>query len=117
VIEISLVYLLNRVGYRIAEFFRHWYWNSFFIAGNWLVGRLERLDRFFALRITLKYLFQPLYQDYSLIGYIWGFIFRLLRILVGGLVYASLLSVFLVLYLIWLAAPIFIIYKIFTNAS
>lgn len=115
--EISLVYLLNRAGYRVAEFFRHWYWSSFFIASGWMVRLLERLDRFFALRITFKYLFRPLYQDYSLIGYVWGFIFRSLRVLTGGIIYAALILLFLALYLIWLAAPFFIIYKIFLNSA
>lgn len=113
--EISVLYLLRHAAYRIREFFRHWYWNSFFIAGNWLVKLLQRLDRFFALRITVKYLFQPLYQDYSLIGYAWGFVFRSLRILAGSLVYAGLFAVFSALYLVWLAAPIFIIYRIFSS--
>ncbi len=113
--EISLIYLLRRAGYRILEFFRHWYLDGFLLAGGWTLSVLERLDRIFAVRINFNNLFKPLYQDYTFIGHIWGFIFRSARVAIGGLIYLFLALAAIGLYLAWAAAPIYIIFKIFSN--
>lgn len=115
--EISLVYLLRYASYRILEFFRHWYVNGFLRAGDWTVGVLERLDRFFAVRINLKNIFKPLYQDYSFIGYIWGFLFRSARVLVGGFIYGLIIFIAISFYAAWAAFPVYIIVKIFPHGS
>ncbi|MEK7593393.1 MAG: hypothetical protein AAB464_01620 [Patescibacteria group bacterium] len=107
-----IVYLFNRFFYRLKEFFRHWYVKSFFIYTDFVVSFLERLDRVFAFKITLRFLFQPLYGDYSVLGYILGFIFRISRLAVGGLVHLAVIAIAVVLYLIWLATPIYIVYRI-----
>jgi hypothetical protein len=109
-----IVYLLNHLMRRIKEFFRHWYINSFFAYGQFVFSFLERLDRFFAFKITWRHLFQPLYQDRTILGFILGFIFRLQRLLVAGLVYLVFIAVAAGFYLAWLASPIFLIYKIAT---
>jgi len=85
---------------------------SYYFIGRYLVSFLERLDRTLAFRITLKYLFHPLYQDYTVIGYILGFIFRSFRLVAGGLVYAAIILAAAALYLVWLLVPVFIIYRI-----
>jgi hypothetical protein len=113
--EVSLVYLLTHLGRRILDFFRHWYIDGFFKAMHWLLNFFERLDRIFALRITLKNLFQPLYRDYTLIGYLWGFVFRIIRIIVGLVVYLFVLLASLALFLIWTTIPIYVIYQIIIN--
>ncbi|MDP3947111.1 MAG: hypothetical protein Q8Q41_00250 [bacterium] len=108
----ALVYIGWRTLHRFAEFFRHWYVVSFYLIGRYLISFLERLDRTLAFRITLKYLFQPLYQDYTVIGYILGFIFRSFRLVVGGAIYAVVILVALGLYLAWLLIPVYIISRI-----
>ena len=109
----SLFYLVNQLIYRIIEFFKHWYIHSFYILGNFVISLLVKLDRVFAVKISIRYLFHPLYQDYTLIGYILGFIFRLIRIFAGSLVYFLILIIAGAGYLVWLLIPIFLIYKIF----
>lgn len=111
--NLAAVYLIQRFFYRIFEFLRHWYWKSLFIYSHAVITFLERLDKFFALKVTLRHLFQPLYKDYSLIGYILGFLFRVSRIIFSGFVYLLIILSAIFVYLIWLAAPVFIIYKIF----
>lgn len=106
------VYLFNRFIYRIKEFFRHWYIKSFFVYSHFVVSQLEKLDRFLAFKITLRCLFKPLYQDYSFLGHILGFIFRVARLIFGGIVYAIVFALAVALYVIWLATPIYIVYKI-----
>ena len=73
---------------------------------------LEELDRVFALQVNLRYIFHPLYQDRTVIGYILGFIFRSLRIVVGFVIYVIVAIFFVALYLVWLAIPLYIIYQI-----
>jgi hypothetical protein len=107
-----LVYLGSRFFYRIGEFLRHWYKDGFFFFSRRLINFLERLDRYFALKVTLRYLFQPLYQNYTFIGYVLGFIFRGIRVGLAGFIYFLIILVWLVFYLFWAFIPIFILLKI-----
>lgn len=107
-----IFYLANRLYFRIRMFLKHWYKDgskNFFHA---LVNFLEHLDRFFAIEITFKHIFEPLYQDRSFIGHIMGFLFRTARIILAAIVYSTVVLVFAVLYLAWLAVPLFIVFKI-----
>ena len=87
------VYLVNSFFYRLADFFRHWYAGGFFFFSHQLINFLERLDRFFALKINLRHLFRPLYQQYTFIGYVLGFIFRGIRIIVAGFIYGLVILI------------------------
>lgn len=113
--DISLLYITTHLGRRISDFFRHWYVDGFFRAMDWALSGLERLDKRFAVRITAKNWFQPLYQDYTIIGYVWGFIFRTVRIFVGLSVYLAFVIFAASLFSAWAALPVFVIYQIFTN--
>jgi len=109
----ELIYILNRFFCQITDFFKHWYIDGSYFFGQTLVSSLEDLDRFFAFKITLRHLFQPLYQDRTFIGYTLGFFFRALRIFLGFIVYAVIISLGIIIYLGWLAIPLFILYQIF----
>lgn len=113
--NISLVYLLTHLGRRVLDFFRHWYFYGFLKATHWSYNVLERLDRIFALRITVKNWLQPLYQDYSAIGYLLGFIFRTARIFTALAVYGFFMVAALGLFLLWAVIPPYVIYQIFSN--
>ncbi|MEK7634321.1 MAG: hypothetical protein AAB396_00330 [Patescibacteria group bacterium] len=108
-----ITYLLNRFIFRIKEFIRHWYIKSFFVYSQFIVSILEKLDRYFALKITWRHIFEPLYQDRTILGYLLGFIFRFWRLAIGGLFYSLIILAAAGLYLVWLLIPFFIIYKIF----
>lgn len=105
----SLTYLIGRFAYRILDFFHHWYTDASKFFFYKLVSFLEYLDQSLALRMTLRYFFQPLYKDYTFIGRILGIIFRTCRILISVIVYAFALLIFLTAYVLWLAAPIILI--------
>ncbi len=107
-----LVFLIDRFVFRISNFLRHWYVISFQIYANYIISILEQMDRFFALKISYKYLFSPLYGDRSILGYFFGFIFRLARIFSGGVFYVIFTAAAAALFLVWAAVPLFIIYKI-----
>ncbi len=110
--DIFLIYLFDRFIYRISHFIRHWYPDSFFAYSRFVIARLEDLDQTFALKVTLRNLFQPLYQERNPIGYILGFIFRFLRLLIGGVVYGTIIIFAAVLFLMWAAIPAYILLKI-----
>ncbi|MEK7478632.1 MAG: hypothetical protein AAB626_01750 [Patescibacteria group bacterium] len=111
----SVVYILNRYLFRIYYFLYHWYVRGFRKFLNWAINYLEKLDYKFALRINLKNIFQPLFQDYSVIGHILGFISRFTRIVVASIIYAAFIVFCAVLFLVWALIPIFAIYQIITN--
>ncbi|MDI6717938.1 MAG: hypothetical protein QMD86_02785 [Patescibacteria group bacterium] len=106
-----VIFILNRFIFRILEFIWHWYVGTAKVYGHFVISVLERLDRFFALKITFRNIFQPLYQDKSVLGYILGFILRLARITTGGIVYCVLIALFFAAYLFWAAIPLIIILK------
>lgn len=106
----SVVYLIQRFFYRIYKFFYDWYVGGFLAIGGAAVVVFEGLDQTVAFEITLRHLFEPLYQDRTILGYILGFIFRFFRVLVGGVLYASLFLLTLAIYLAWAVIPIYLIF-------
>lgn len=107
-----MTYLIQRFFYRLFDFFHHWYVDGSRNFFHYFISSLERLDRNFAIRVTLKYFFQPLYKDYSIVGRILGVVFRSGRIIAAFLTYLVFSFLFLVVYLIWLLIPAFIILKV-----
>lgn len=110
--DIFLVYLFDRFIYRISHFIRHWYVDSFMAYGRFVVARLEDMDQTIALKITWRNIFQPLYQEHNVIGYALGFIFRSIRLVIGGTLYAVVLAVAAVVFLVWAGIPVYILLKI-----
>jgi hypothetical protein len=114
-INVSVFYVLERFAFRIYYFLYHWYIRGFRKVANWTLNYLERLDYKFALKINLRNIFQPLYQDYSFIGRIMGFVLRSLRILIATIIYTVVVIISAVIFLAWAAIPIFAIYQIIIN--
>lgn len=111
----SLVYLLNRLWLRVFEFLRHWYINGFLKTMYLTYDLLEYFDQFFALKITVRKWLEPIYQDYTFIGHILGFTLRTARIFVALVFYIVLLALIAVLFILWAAFPLFVIYQIIVN--
>lgn len=111
----ALGYLLHRFLYRFFDFFHHWYVDGSRTIANRFIGTLEEIDQTLAVAITLKYFFEPLYKDYSVIGRILGLVFRTVRILIGVVVYSGITLIFLGFYLVWTATPATIIFLIIKN--
>lgn len=103
------LYLVERFLYRIVDFFHHWYIGAsrYFLRG--LFSFLTQLDSTFAVHITVRHFFEPLYKDYSPIGRIVGIIFRSGRVLIGSVIYIVLTAIFLAAYVAWLLVPILIL--------
>ncbi|OGY98781.1 MAG: hypothetical protein A2855_00670 [Candidatus Liptonbacteria bacterium RIFCSPHIGHO2_01_FULL_57_28] len=104
------LYLLNRLFFRISDFFHHWYIDGSRAILHRCTSVFESLDQTFALRITLRYFWKPLYGDYSIVGRIFGVIFRSGRILIGSVIYLALGAIMLAFYLLWLILPFAILF-------
>jgi len=102
----SLAYLANRFLYRIVAFLRHWYVDGFLWVSSKALGILEALDRRLALKITLRYFFKPLYQDYTPVGYLLGVFFRFWRIIFASIIYAIILVIGIAVYITWGLVPL-----------
>lgn len=101
----ALVYVFYRLLYRVWDFFHHWYFDSSRKFAHYFLSLLEQIDQVLAIRVTLKYFFQPLYKDYSILGRLLGVIFRSGRILIGLVIYIFIMLIYLAVYLAWLAIP------------
>jgi hypothetical protein len=108
------IYLAERFLYRIKTFLEHWYIVSFKKYSDFVLNFLSRIDYYLAWKITLKYLFQPLYKDYSVLGYILGFTFRSLRLVGASVIYVILFFLIAGLYFFWLLVPPLLIYLMFS---
>ena len=106
-----IFYIFDSFFRQIFDFFRCWYKNGFLRLSHITVSVLNSLDQYFAVKVSFKNLFQPLYQDRSAIGYTLGFIFRLIRIVLGAIIYLAVILVFAAAYLIWAAFPIYIVLR------
>ncbi len=105
----ALTYLIERAGYRMIDFFHHWYVDGSRRMLHSFMSLFERLDAVFALRITITHFFEPLYKDYTVVGRIVGVVFRSLRIVLALAVYAATAAILAAIYLAWIATPAFIV--------
>jgi len=97
----------------IERFLSHWYILVFYSYWNNVARFMAILDRYFSFKVTLLNLFNPLYQDYTFLGYMLGIFFRVIRLMVGGVVYVVVLSIVFALYLVWVSIPLILVIKVF----
>src|SRR6185436_3340892 len=107
--DFAPIYLVRRFFYRFFDFFTHWYVDGSRAFGRTFIETLANIDQIIALKITLRYFFQPLYKDYTIMGRILGVIFRTLRILLGIIIYPIIIAAVLAVYLVWVAIPVLIL--------
>jgi hypothetical protein len=86
---------------------------SFLLYTDKVNSYFHKLDRTFAWKITFQNLFQPLYKDYTIVGYVLGFTFRLARLFVASLVYGGVFVVALGAYLVWVLLPPYFVIRLF----
>ncbi len=109
------IYLVKTLYFRVVMFFRRWYVNGFFTALNMLRRVLRSLERKMALRANLHFLFKPLYQEYNIVGYVMGFLYRSVKLVVGAVVYGIIIVCAAVLFVAWACIPAYGIYRIITG--
>ena len=110
--DFSVVYLGHRLLYHFSNFFHHWYVDGSRVIGRHFMATLTAADQSFAVGITVRHFFEPLYKDYSVIGRILGIVFRTVRVAIGTAFYLILASAFAVIYIIWIAIPAVILFYV-----
>ncbi len=110
---LALRYLVSRFFYRIWEFFVHWYAHGFLFFWEKTFALFASIDQVVALRITLRYFFEPLYRDYTTLGRVLGVIFRSGRVVVGAVAYTTLGMIAIALYIVWAFIPPYILLHVF----
>jgi hypothetical protein len=105
------VFIVQSFFLRLFLFFKHWYLNGFFFSVKKTIAVLAFFDSFFAVKITALNIFQPLFQDYTLLGRLIGFPLRIILLLLGLSLYLVIISFSALLFLIWSSIPVLIILK------
>jgi len=86
-----------------------WYRDSLLWFKRFFKNLLIFLDNKLAVSLMLKMLFIPLFHDASLLGRVLSFIFRVVRVIVGGLIIILTVVSMIFWWLVWLALPIILI--------
>jgi hypothetical protein len=91
---------------------------DWFVALPWwfsqvMVRVLRRIDNEFALMVTVRNLFTPLYGDKTVFAYVVGTPLRLGRIVISLFIYSCIVCVFAGLIIMWWAIPALIIKHIY----
>lgn len=86
-----------------------WYRDSLVWFKRFFQNLLIFLDNKLAVSLMLQMLFIPLFHDASLLGRVLSFIFRVVRVVVGGLIIILTVVSMIFWFLVWLALPIILI--------
>jgi hypothetical protein len=104
-------YIAEQAAEWVISFFRHWYAGGFRSFIKAFIKLISVLDRSLAFRVNIKSLFKPMYQDRSAMGYVMGFIFRSIRIIVAFILYVFFGAVFAAAYVAWAFIPPYLFVK------
>ena len=107
--DFAFIYLIQRFFYRFFGFFRNWYVDGSRFIGHAFISVLTEMDKSFAVEITLRHFFEPLYKDYSIVGRVLGIIFRSIRVIIGSVIYFLVAIAFLFFFLLWISIPVILI--------
>ena len=113
--DFSVIYLARRFLYRFVDFFHHWYVDGSRAIWRHFMTSITAADQSFAVAITLRHFFEPLYKDYSPVGRIMGVVFRTFRVIIGGAAYLVISLIYALVYLAWLSIPAIIIFYVAKN--
>jgi hypothetical protein len=67
------------------------------------------LDKFFGLKANLRNLTQPLFRDFSIVGYAIAFSYRLIKVFTSGIIYLFVALLYLIFLILWIFLPIFLL--------
>ena len=106
------IYLIKTCIFRIWMFIWRWYVRGFLAVYGFWLGVIRATERRLAIRINVRFLFQPLYQERNITGYTFGFLYRLFKIILGGLWYGTTACIAILVYGVWAAIPMVVLYNI-----
>ena len=108
----AIWYFVRSLAFSIVFFLKHWYLDGFFAVARNVGLLLRALEKNLALKINLYFIFEPLYQERNIYGYGIGFLYRSMKLLFGGLVYAVIVLCGVAVYALWALVPLYSIYRI-----
>ena len=104
-----IVYLLKNALFVFTSFFRRWYVGGFsFIYGHTLKF-IHALEHKFAVRANMYFWLRPMYQDRTIVGYVFGFLFRTIKIIIGIILYGFFIICGVFIYIAWVLVPVILI--------
>jgi len=109
-LEFAPIYIVVRFVYRVFDFFHHWYVDGTRAFLRFAMRALQNLNRTFAIFVTLKHFFEPLYKDYSIPGRVWGVVFRAGRVFLGVFFTACFGTIFILAYALWALLPVLAVF-------
>jgi len=104
-------YIAEQAAMWVIDFFRHWYAGGLRGFLKTFIKLISVIDRVLALRVSVKNIFTPMYQDRSAMGYVMGFLFRTIRIVTALVLYAVIGTVFAAAYIVWSLIPPYLAVK------
>lgn len=107
--EIKLDSYLSILFFSFQDFLRWWYVKM----PLWHLRRIARfsvvLDDQFSISLLLANFFVPWHRDYSVVGYLFGIIMKLLFLPIAISIYILCMTISILVFLIWLILPISIL--------
>jgi hypothetical protein len=104
--EIKIDSYLSILFSTFQDFLRWWYIKM----PVWHLRRLGRLsvvlDDQFSINLLLRHFFLPWHRDYSLIGYVFGILMKILYLPIAISIYFLCLTISFTIFLFWLVLPI-----------
>ena len=93
-------------------FFKFWYIAGpvWFWQQNWQT--VSNFESVFATRAMLQHISEPIFQDYTRAGRVIGVVVRILRTILGLVLYAMVIAIFTMAAAIWLIAPPFAVWQV-----
>ncbi len=108
----AIWYFVRSLAFSIVFFLKHWYLDGFFAVVRYVGSLLHALEKNLALKINLYFIFEPLYQERNIYGYVIGFVYRSMKLFFGGLLYAVIVLCGVAAYVLWALIPLYSIYRI-----
>jgi len=98
--------ILTIIKHTVREFLNWWYVKMTVWHLRMLVRVSTILDDNLSISLLLKNFFLPWHRDFSLIGYVFGIVIKLLFLPIGIFIYLLFTILYFLLICIWLILPI-----------
>ncbi len=112
-LKLVVVDILGSIGH----FPFWWYTKGFKMATIFVFGKISDAEKALAIRIQLRYLFKPMYADYTKSGRAISVVMRLIVLGFKSVIMAVALVFWLIVLVIWITLPPTAIYFIVINLT
>jgi hypothetical protein len=104
--QIKIDSYLSIARFTFQDFLKWWYIKM----PIWHLRRFARLsivlDDQFSISLLIRNFFLPWHRDYSVIGYVFGVIMKILYLPIGMTIYLLSMILYLLVFILWLILPV-----------